>query len=243
MVFRNVLLVGFVCGMLTGVLLAESAIFVNNKPFQGSVSGESADLMLEAKTLAEMTTIGLEVTDDKVLLEGEELSVSVEDGRLMVSAKDLVEKAGGRYLVNKDLQSIDIYLIDSSKSSQGSGYSSTSVEHLIEHSTKKGKRYRPVSQGDVPAGKLRAMDATLSRLAAAVAGNDPSKAGASLGPAVKLEDSSVQNLFKNYGGKQPSKVDCLWGPKGPLLAHLYYGRAKITLLVSETTGYTIYAIQ
>ncbi|MCA9790249.1 MAG: hypothetical protein KC910_00580 [Candidatus Eremiobacteraeota bacterium] len=237
---------GFVLILLSALAAAQGDVFVNNKPFKGVVGGEAGDLTLEAKVLASMTSIGLEVTEDRVLLNGEEFASSKEDGVLMISAKTVVDKVGGRYLVNRELRSVDIYLMAAAKPADGApgGFeaSAISVEHLVEHMTRQGKRYKPVTN-EIPAGEMRAMDASLARLAAAVAANNPAMARASLGPAVSLTDSSVVRLFEKHGGKRPSKVEALWSEGGtPQLAYFQYGSTRVTFLMSKTKGYTTYQI-
>ncbi len=98
---------------------AAQNVFVNNKPFKGAVIGESSSLQLEAQTLVEMTSIGLRIVEGKLMLDGAEVPTTTEDGKLMVDAQALATQAGGRYVVNRELGSVDVYLMATARPKDG----------------------------------------------------------------------------------------------------------------------------
>lgn len=86
-------------------------MYVNNKVFKGATSGSPEKLMLDATPLAASTNVGLQVEGGQVTLNGEALPTEMQGEALMIDARDLAQRLGGRYSVNKDLQSVDIYLL------------------------------------------------------------------------------------------------------------------------------------
>ncbi|MBI3924375.1 MAG: hypothetical protein HY319_02430 [Armatimonadetes bacterium] len=93
---------------------AESwSIFVNNKPFKGKVSGKPEAMQLDAAALTQCTSIGLQVdaAAGTVTLNGESVPTIAQNGALLVDAKELAKRVGGKYSVNRDLYSVDVYLM------------------------------------------------------------------------------------------------------------------------------------
>lgn len=123
------------------------SIFVNNKPFKGVTTGGPDKLMLDATVLASTTDIGLKVEGGQVSLKGESLPSVPQGDTVLVDGRDLARRVGGKYTVNKDLNSVDIYLLATAGSSSpapatsaGAAIRVTCVE-LVEHPDKyEGKR-------------------------------------------------------------------------------------------------------
>ncbi len=86
-------------------------IFVNNRPFNGEKSGGPDKILLAADVLAACTDVGLKVEGGQVTLKGEPFPCVMQGANLMVDARELATRVGGRYTVNKEMQSVDIYLL------------------------------------------------------------------------------------------------------------------------------------
>ncbi|MBI3924198.1 MAG: hypothetical protein HY319_01530 [Armatimonadetes bacterium] len=87
-------------------------VFVNNRPFKGKVEGGPQALLLEAEPLAKQADIGLKLEGDRVLLGDREVPCQKQGEVLFLKARELCSLSpGGRYVVNQDLKTIDVYLI------------------------------------------------------------------------------------------------------------------------------------
>lgn len=91
----------------------EYQVFVNNKPFKGQSDGKPAAIMLEAEALKELVKFDLVVDREAgtATLDGEPVSTRTVGDVVLVDAKELANRSGGRYLVNSDLKTVDVYLM------------------------------------------------------------------------------------------------------------------------------------
>lgn len=96
-------------------------IFVNNKPFKGQSTGGSSNLMLEAVPLIKMVKLDLRADAQAVTLNGESVPSELKDGVLFVDAKKLAEMCGGKLTVNKEFNSIDVFLAAKPDTKPGPG--------------------------------------------------------------------------------------------------------------------------
>lgn len=104
-------------------------IFINNRPFNGEKSGGPDKLLLEANTLAASTDVGLKVEGGAVTLKGEPFPSVVQGANILVDVRELAARTGGKYTVNKEMQSVDIYLIGKRPSATAdSGSSAVTVK-------------------------------------------------------------------------------------------------------------------
>jgi hypothetical protein len=102
-----------VCLCCATVSAQQYEVFVNNRPFKGESMGSSNAILLEVEVLQEMVKFDLDIDPvaGTVSLDGEPISSEEKGGVLLVNAKELATQFGGRYSVNKDFNTIDIYLI------------------------------------------------------------------------------------------------------------------------------------
>ncbi|MBI3930366.1 MAG: hypothetical protein HY319_32820 [Armatimonadetes bacterium] len=96
-------------------------VFVNNKPFKGQVIGGPSDLLLQAEPLDQMLELDLAIDENGVSLDGQVVPSETREGAVFVNARKLTELSGGRLVVNKELSSIDVYILGSKKTGAQGG--------------------------------------------------------------------------------------------------------------------------
>ncbi|MGE0492277.1 MAG: hypothetical protein AB7S38_23900 [Vulcanimicrobiota bacterium] len=95
-------------------------IYVNNRPYQGPTQGAADAIQLEAARLFELLGGDYQVKNDRILFGGETLTLYTSQGQPMVSARELVDKIGGRYNYNTELGVLDIYAFDPAEAARKS---------------------------------------------------------------------------------------------------------------------------
>ncbi|MCA9792712.1 MAG: hypothetical protein KC910_12985 [Candidatus Eremiobacteraeota bacterium] len=111
-------------GWIVALLLFSPAwaleIYVNNKPYQGPTSGSAKSIQLEAGKLFALLDGDFQVKNGRILFGGESLTLYTSQGHQMVSARELVDKIGGRYAYSADLDVLDIYAFDPAEAARKS---------------------------------------------------------------------------------------------------------------------------
>ncbi|MGE0493609.1 MAG: hypothetical protein AB7S38_30650 [Vulcanimicrobiota bacterium] len=136
-----VVLVFFLC-LLGGAAQAEE-LFIRNRPFQGAVSGSGAQMMVELAPLAQALGVharavegGWLVTrqpDDQngrelisegvVVVEGKPVSSTSGAGPVMVNLAEVARQLGAKVTPNKELGTVDVYLVDQVVAPSGGDWS------------------------------------------------------------------------------------------------------------------------
>lgn len=237
---KRMLLLLLLC--LMGATPAQSqSVFVNNRPFKGAVSGNAAEFRLEAQTLADTTSIGLSLVEGKVFVDGVEFASTLEDGKLMVDANALATQTGGRYIFNRELGSVDIYLVGNPPASTASNATATRA-FPTKHFDDGGDSFKP-SGSEV--GLARNVENSITRLANAIASRNVQAMAPSLGLVMK-RDSAPSKLVEKYGGKTATSLEVRWIKGSPALAYIHFPRhGRVTCLLTQDNNknWVVYDLQ
>lgn len=100
------------CALLAVPCLALE-VYVNNKPFEGAVAGHPSNLNVDAAAFFKLVGGDYQVSDEGgVTFNGEKLETTVVNGVRLVSARQIVDKVGGKYSYSPELDVLDIYAFD-----------------------------------------------------------------------------------------------------------------------------------